>query len=159
MPRIFKVAEVVDLGIEKEKRRRDFYARVASRFQEHELKKLFARLRDWEEEHIKKFTQIRDSINEPDPVEAYSQEVGEYMRTLVDDRFYNEVSPKFFSENVKTSLEAINYGIGFEKDAILFFLEMLSFIDVGKRDAIQTLINEEKQHIIYLAEFKKKIAK
>ena len=74
----------------------------------------------------------------------------------MDDRLYKEVSPDSFSKNVETPISAVQYGIGFEKDAILFFREMLPFMGAHK-DAVQKLINEEKQHIVYLTELKRKL--
>jgi len=155
MPKIFSAAEIVDLGIEKEKQRRDFYGLVATRFEDKQMKELFLRLRDWEEEHIKKFKQIRDSILEAEAVESYPGELAGYMRNLVDDALYVKVSADSFSQNVKTAQAAVDYGISFEKDAILFFLEILSFMNTPQKEIIQTLINEEKQHIVYLAQLRK----
>ncbi|MEW6008775.1 MAG: ferritin family protein [Candidatus Omnitrophota bacterium] len=157
MPKIFNAAEIADLGIEKEKKRRDFYALVASSFKDSEMKKLFSRLRDWEEEHIKKFTQIRNEIRETEPVESYPGELATYMQSLVDDLLYNKVSAQAFSKNVTSSLVAIDFAIGFEKDAILFFLEMLSYMNSSQKEIVQTLINEEKQHVVYLSQLRKDI--
>ena len=56
--------------------------------------------------------------------ESYPGEMQAYMDSLVDDKLYGAVSPESFAENVKTPTEAINYGIGFEKDAILLFMEL-----------------------------------
>lgn len=157
MPKIFNAAEIADLGIEKEKKRRDFYALVASSFKDSEMKKLFIRLRDWEEEHIKKFTEIRDDIAESEPVESFPGEFAGYMQSLIDDLLYNKVSPEAFSKNVTTPIVAVDFAIGFEKDAILFFLEMLSFMNSGQRQVLETLINEEKQHVVYLTQLRKTI--
>ena len=38
MPNVFNAAEIIDMGIEKEKRRRDFYGAVAAKFKEKDLK-------------------------------------------------------------------------------------------------------------------------
>lgn len=158
MGNLFNAAEVMDMGIEKEKKRRDFYGLVAENFSDKEMKGLFVNLRDWEEEHIKKFTEIRKGVKEPEATDSYPGELGDYIKSLVDDRLYKEVSPDSFSKNVKTPLSAVQYGIGFEKDAILFFKEMLPFMGANK-DAVQNLINEEKQHVVYLTELKRKLEK
>jgi rubrerythrin len=155
MPKIFSTIEFANLGIEKEKKRRDFYALAATRLEDKEIKKLFLRLRDWEEEHIKKFTQIRDSIEESQPAESYPGELAGYMQNLVDDTLYNRVSAEAFAKNITTAISAVDYAIGFEKDAILFFLEMFSFLNSSQKSLVGTLINEEKQHIIYLAQLRK----
>lgn len=155
MSKIFNATEIADLGIEKEKKRRDFYDLVSRRFEDNRMKKLFSSLRDWEEEHIKKFGEIRERIAESEPIESYPGELMSYMQSLVGDMLYNQVSPDLFSQNVKTEIEAINFGISFEKDAILFFLEMYSFINTPHKEVIQSLIEEEKKHIIYLADLRK----
>lgn len=154
---IFNSAEVVDLGIEKEKKRRDFYGMVAEKFENKDLKGLFTKLKSWEEAHIKKFTEVRNKVKDEEPVESYEGELAAYMKALVDDKLYVEVSPDKFSANVKSPLSAIQYGIGLEKDAILFFSELLRYTPEKNRSLIRELVEEEKKHIVYLNELKNKI--
>lgn len=156
MPNVFNVAEVIDMGIEKEKKRRDFYGRVSETFKEDDMKKLFSRLRDWEDEHIEKFTAIRDTVKIDESQESYKGELAEYMKALVDDLLYTQVSAKEFSKNVTSPKAAIQYGIGFEKDAILFFNELLKYMEPVHTEKVRVLIEEEKKHIIYLAELRRK---
>lgn len=154
---IFSISEIVDLGIEKEKKRRDFYGMCAEEFDHKEMKDLFTKLRDWEETHIKKFSGIRDSIKEPRETEGYEGEMNSYMQALLDDKLYNDVSPAKFSANVKTPLDAISYGIGFEKDSIIFFNEIMNYTVDARKEIVKELIKEEKQHIVYLALLKERI--
>ena len=154
---VFNAAEIIALGIEKEKKRRDFYAKVAEKFSDEQMRNLFTRLRDWEQAHIRKFSEIRDSVDETEPTSSYPGEFEDYLRAVVDDKLYNEVSAEGFSRKIKTALDAIQRGIEFEKDAILFFREILPFMDSSRKDAVQKVIDEEKKHLIYLAELKKKI--
>jgi len=159
MSNVFNAAEVIDMGIEKEKKRRDFYGLVSEKFKDKEINSLFSRLRDWEDEHIKKFSQIRDEVKGSEITESYQGEFGSYIRAMVDDRLYSEASPSGFAKNVKTPLDAIRYGIGFEKDAILFFDELIQYMSAHNKDKIEKLINEEKQHIIFLNELRKRYEK
>ena len=156
MSNVFNIAEVIDLGIEKEKKRRDFYGRVSESFWEGDIKKLFLRLRNWEDEHIKKFEAIRDTVHTDESQESYEGELAEYMKALVDDALYEQVSVKEFRKFVKSPKAAIQYGIGFEKDAILFFNELLKYTEPVHTEKIRMLIDEEKKHIVYLAELRKK---
>ena len=156
MPNLLKVAEVVDIGIEKEKARRDFYAQVADQFEDGDVKDLFTRLRDWEEGHVKKFQAIRDGLNEPGAVESYPGEMEAYMQALVDDELYQDVSADTFVEYVKTPKDAIIYGIGFEKDAILLFMELASMVQSKDKQVIMDLMQEERQHIVQLIKLRKK---
>ena len=157
MSNLFNVSEVIDMGIEKEKKRRDFYGRAAEKFEQKDLKELFVNLKNWEELHINKFTEIRNNFKELETTDSYKGELKDYIGSLIDDRIYDKVSADGFDDNVKTPLDAIDYGIGFEKDAILFFNEMLKYTEPGRKDIIQKLIDEEKQHIVYLSEMRNRI--
>ena len=148
---------IVDLGIEKEKKRRDFYGLVAEKFSDKNMKELFTKLRDWEDAHIKKFTEIRGSIKDIRETENYEGELNFYMQALLDDKLYNDVSPSKFSASVKTPLDAISYGIGFEKDAIIFFNDIMDYTVDARKDVIKKLIEEEKQHIVYLAALRENV--
>lgn len=156
MSNVFTAAEVIDMGIAKEKKRRDFYGYVATKFKDKAMKELFGSLRDWEDAHIKKFSEIRDSTETYEIGGTYSGEFEEYIKYAVDDLLYRQISKEWFSKNVKDPLSAINYGIGFEKDAILFFGELMGYMMPPHKEKIRDLIEEEKKHLIYLAELKKK---
>lgn len=158
MANILQVAEIVEIGIEKEKKRRDFYALAAERFKgEKELGELFTRLRDWEVEHIKKFEAIRDGVKKAQYTESYPGETEGYMDALVDSDLYAKITPEKFAEIVKTPVDALDTGIGFEKDAILFFSRLASFIDPANREIVERLIKEEQQHMLYLFNMKKEM--
>ena len=159
MSNVFNAAEIIDMGIEKEKKRKEFYGLVALRFKDKDMKDLFARLRDWEAEHIKKFTEIRNSVEEGEVQESYEGEFDAYIKAMVDDKLYDQVSAEQFGKNVISPIDAIRYGIGFEKDAILFFNELVGYMNPHLKEKIVELINEEKKHIIYLTELKRKYEK
>lgn len=156
MANIFTAAEIIDMGIDKEKKRRDFYGYVADGFKDKDMKDLFTQLRDWEDTHIKKFAEIRDSTQTYEVSESYEGEFGKYIKFIVDDVLYQQVSKEWFAENVKEPITAIKYGIGFEKDAILFFNELMTYMMPPHKEKIGQLVEEEKKHLIYLSELKKK---
>ena len=153
---LFNAAEVIDMGIAKEKKRRDFYATVAKKFKDGQLQELFTQLADWEDEHIKKFTEIRNSIEESEVVESYQGEFEAYIKSLVDELQYKQVTPANFAKYVRNPLAAIKYGMVFERDAILFFGEIMRHMEPNRQDKIAVLIDEEKKHLIYLAKLKTK---
>ena len=154
---MFNRPEIINMGIEKGIKRRDFYGKVSEAFKDKELKKLFGQLRDWEEKHIETFKKLKEQAIESQAAEKYPGEESAYVNAVLDDTLYENVSPKEFSKHIKSALDAIQYGIGFEKDAILFFEEFLNYSAPHYKETIQALINEEKQHIVYLTELKKNI--
>ncbi|MFC1709074.1 ferritin family protein [Candidatus Omnitrophota bacterium] len=156
---LFNAAEIADIGIDKEKKRREFYALVAEKFEDKDIKDVFIKLRDWEDSHIQKFTEIRSKISQSETTDSYPGEMGDYMNSLMDDTLYKEVSPEQFAQKVSTPLSAVQYGIGFEKDAILFFNEFMGVASDSDKKTIKQLIEEEKEHIIFLSNLKNKIDK
>jgi rubrerythrin len=159
MANIFNAAEIIDMGIAKEKKRRDFYGYAADKFKEKDMKDLFSKLRDWEDEHIKRFTDIRKSTGTYEVQESVQGEFAAYMKFVVDDMLYAQISAEWFARSVIDPLVAIQYGIGFEKDAILFFSELLKYMMGPDMEKIEELIGEEKKHLIYLSELKAKYIK
>jgi rubrerythrin len=120
------------------------------------MKELFGRLRDWEETHIRKFTDIRNTTQTYEIGQTYEGEFAGYMRSLIDDLMYEQVSREWFAKSITEPLAAIRYGMGFEKDAILFFNELLNYMMGPNREKIKELVEEEKKHLVYLSELKKK---
>ena len=156
---VFNAAEVMDMGIEKEKKRRDFYRMVAEKFNDAKMKDLFTKLKDWEESHIKRFTEIRDSLKQGETKDSYPGELSAYMDNLITGELYSVADPEHFSQKVKDPLTAIQIGINFEKDAILFFNEVMGFSEEIFRGKIRELIDEEKTHIVYLSQLKSNFVK
>ena len=154
---LFNAAELLDIGIEKEKVRRDFYCLVAEQFDETEMKNLFKKLEKWEETHIDTFTEIRTSIKEEEGRQSYEGELTGYIDALVDDNLYTQITPENFKSMVSSPMDAIQYSIGFEKDAILFFNEFLAYTPGVNKAVVQKLINEEKKHLVYLNALKNKL--
>ena len=153
---VFNAAEVIDMGIAKEKKRRDFYALVAKKFKDKEMQELFTQLTGWEEEHIKKFTDIRNTVEESEVIESYQGEFEAYIKSLVDDMQYKQVSAANFARYIRNPLTAIRYSMGFERDAILFFGELMRHMTPHHQEKIALLINEEKKHLLYLAKLRTK---
>jgi rubrerythrin len=155
---ILQPSDIVDIGIEKEIKRRDFYALAADQFADNaELAELFGRLRDWEEGHIKKFKRIREDVKGGNYAESYPGEIHEYMAAVVNSDLYENLDAESFALTIKTPEAALDAGIGFEKDAILFFGGLANFVDPKSREVIQELITEEQQHMLQLFEMKKKL--
>ena len=153
---ILKIADIVDIGIEKEKARQDFYHLVSQEFDDPEMKDLFTKLRDWEAAHVKRFQVIRGSLSELDSVESYPGELVSYIEALVEDKLYLDVAEDSFAKHIKTPVDAIRYAIGFEKDAILLFMELLGYVQTGDKEVILQLMEEERKHIIHLIKLRKR---
>ncbi len=156
---VLKPADIVDIGIEKEKKRREFYALAADHFEENdELAELFGRLRDWEDEHVRKFKEIRGEVAGGEYAEDYPGEMEGYMKALVESDLYDDINPKDFAVSIQTPDQALQRGIAFEKDAILFFTGLAKFLDEDNKKTVNKLVKEEQQHMLYLSDMKRELS-
>ena len=62
----------------------------------------------------------------------------------------------FRSKKVKDEKHAIELGIGFEKDSILFYHEMENFVPEAERSIIENLLKEEQRHLKKLSLLKRR---
>jgi rubrerythrin len=157
MANLFSVAEIADIGIEKEKKRRDFYGAVAAAAKDRAVKDLFSRLRDWEEEHVRVFSSIRASLEERESVGSYPGELSEYMQALIADQLYRDLPPDEAAQQAASPREAVALGIGFERDAILFFRGLSDFLDSPQRGVVERLIREEQGHLVHLSRLRESL--
>lgn len=156
---ILNPSDIVDIGIEKEKKRRDFYALAAEHFKDNnDLSELFIKLRDWEEDHIRRFKEIRSEVSGGGQAEDYPGEMEDYMNALVQSDLYDDINPDDFARSINTPAEALDRGMTFEKDAILFFSGLSRFLDEKGQKIVKKLIQEEREHLLYLFNMKREIA-
>ena len=59
---------------------------------------------------------------------------------------------------MKEPLQAIDIAIGFEKDTLLFFYELLNVTPAKAREAVKAIVEEEKRHVLLLSERRRRFA-
>jgi rubrerythrin len=155
---IFSAREIVEAAVEKEKKRRGFYAKVSELSTNEDMKTLFQFLKEEEERHVAAFTQIRDNLPGEARSEEYSADMEAYMDSVVDDRLYADIDSKEFVQKALDAKNVFRLAIGFEKDAILYFREFLPFLAESDRKIVAELIEQEKGHIRKLAEMAQQLA-
>lgn len=155
---LFSAREIVEEAVEKEKKRREFYANVAELSTNEDMKGLFQFLKEEEEKHVSAFAQIRDNLPEDAHPSEYIEDMQAYMDSVVDDRLYSNIDSKEFVQKAINGKEVFRLAIGFEKDAILYFREFLPYLTEADRKIVTDLIEQEKGHIRKLADMKKRMA-
>jgi rubrerythrin len=144
----------MDMAIEKEKLRRDFYGELSRKFPVGKLHDLFVQLKQWEDVHVEMIIKLRDKIDEPHLFEFSAGDLEPYWQFLLKDRLHNLISAADFCKKVETPLQALDYAIGFEKDAVLFFSELVEVVEPKHKAIIAKLVEEEKHHVVHLSEQK-----
>ena len=157
MGNIFAGSEIVELGIQIEKNGRDFYKAVVSSAKNAKAKEIFLFLSSEEEKHIAVFKQILDSTQKYEPAPVYADDYAQYMKALAGECIFTQKDKGGqIGISVKNEAEAIDLGIKFEKDSIIFYEGMKKMIPEFDLKVINELIAQEQGHLLMLLNLKNK---
>ena len=122
MGKSFSGCEIIEIAIQIEKNGIDFYNGLIEMSKHDKAKEVFKYLAQQEEEHIRIFKGIFDPKCSYEPQGAYPDEYFAYMNALASGYiFTKENKGKEIASGVKNDKEAIDLGIKFEKESILFY--------------------------------------
>ena len=157
MGNIFSGSEIVEMAVQIEKNGRDFYNKMAVLSKNKDVKEIFEHLAGQEERHIRVFEDMLSAVKKYEPAEAYTDEYFSYMKALADEHvFTKKEKGSEIAKKVKDEKHAIELGIGFEKDSILFYHEMENFVPETERSIIENLLKEEQRHLKKLSLLKRR---
>ena len=149
---MFTLSEIIDLAIRIERNGENTYRKAQNEVPNSELASMLQELADDEAEHEKWFAKLRDDMN----VETEDPKLEEMGRDIflgvMGDQSFSLQDANFLKINEVKDLLSI--AIEFEKDTVLFYEMLLSFVDDEEtKDGLKTIITEENEHIRKLQEF------
>ena len=156
MGNIFGGSEIVELGIQIERNGKDFYDLLVKKAKDEDAKVIFGYLAGEEAKHIATFQKILDSVQKYEPPEAYPGEYFSYMKGLAGDYvFTKEGKGSELAKKAATDKEAVDLGIDFEKDSIVFYEGMKKVVPEYDVKLLDALIAQEANHLKKLTDLKK----
>jgi len=154
---IFKASEILKVAIQIEKNGLAFYQGVKDKSKNLTVAEVFGFLAREEERHTRTFERLLEMAGDYEPAESYPGEYELYLEALAGENvFKKEADFKRLSLEVNSDLQAIDLGIGFEKDSIIFYNEMKNFVPQEDAAVVEKVIAEEKEHLLKLFDLKKK---
>ncbi len=155
----FNAEELMELAIQIEKNGKAYFTAMAEKSDNPKVKEIFEFLCREEQSHLEHFIAIRNKLiaSKQDNFEIASEydtpDMHAYLNAMFDGRvFPNLVAHDELALEIKDDEQAIYHAIGFEKDTVLFFSEILELIgpDDENHPLIKELIRQEKIHIARL---------
>ena len=155
MTNVFAGSEIVEMGIQIEDNGKDFYGTLVEQSKNNKAKDIFKFLAGEEEKHIAAFQGILDKVHKYEPPESYPGEYFAYMNAIASEYVFTQKDKgKEIAKNAKSDKEAIELGMKFEKDSILFYEGMKKVVPENQHKVIDALIAQEKNHLFKLYELK-----
>lgn len=153
MGNIFSGSEIVEIGIQIEKNGRDFYNALALRSKSEKVREIFEFLAKEEEKHIAVFQGILHGVEQYLPPESYPGEYFTYMNSLAAGYVFTQKDKGAqIAKSILNDKEAIDLGVGFEKDSITFYKGMKKVIPEYDLKIIDRLIVQEENHLKMLTD-------
>lgn len=152
----FSGRELIEIAIGIEKNGATFYNSLAGSTKNPEAKGTYKYLADQEKEHAGVFQRMLGSVGEYKPPETYTEEYNLYLKALIDSLVFTDDKVTLeMAKKVKSDAEAIQVGVGAEKDSILFYMEVKELVRPAERKVVRKIIDEEKSHLRQLTGIKK----
>jgi len=150
-------AEIFGLAKEIENSGQAYYRTIALSTQSQDLKELFDYLAAQELRHYRYFDQLARDYPQLEVDGQEWEQTSAYIRATSDSRFFvGEDKAISLAKTVKEPVAAIDIAIGFEKDTLLFFYELLNVTPPKARDAAKAIVEEEKRHVQLLSDRRKR---
>lgn len=158
MGNIFAASEIIEIGIQIEKNGRDFYNAVCQKAKNPKVGEIFKFLSAEEEKHIQLFKAILEKNEKYEP-QGDINEYFAYMSALAGDYVFTLANKGLeIAGKIKSDALAVDMGIGFEKDSIIFYEGMKKAVPAYSLDVVEELIRQEQLHLSKLIDLKKQIA-
>ena len=152
----FNVDEIFEMAEQIERNGARFYRETAEKSSKDDVRNLFLKFAEMEEEHEKTFISMKTELSDKDRESTIFDPEGEsaqYLRALADLRVFDENAREdfVFSEDLtgeKQIKRVLRAAIDLEKESIVFYQGMKEFVPKGRgKNKIDDIIKEEMNHI------------
>ena len=148
---MFSIREIIDMAIQLEKNAETFYREALARVSTPTLEPILVCLADEEREHAEWFERLKRVLEEAKAGGEGEEISGPALRGLVGDQKFSLAEVDL--AEIESVEELIELAIEHEKDTILFYQMLQSFIDNPETNKeLDEVIAQEEQHIKLLKE-------
>ena len=153
MPVQYSAPEVMEMAVQTEKGGKLYYETVAAQTSDAGLKGLFGFLAEEESKHVRVFEDIARAVKVAPAEEPYNwEEVVPYLKAVTESRYFlGSDKALVLARAAKTPLDALRSAMAFEKETLVFYVQLRDMVSEHNRPAVDKLINEEKAHVRKLA--------
>ena len=156
----FSGRELLSVAVGIEKNGAAFYDSLAASSGDAAVQRACKRLADKEREHAGIFRDMLRVVDSYEPPETLTEEYQSYLKALVDTFVFTDARGRRTAERaVSTDAEALQVGIGVEKDSILLYTEMRNLVRKAQRAVVGRVLEEERAHLRELRDLRKGLGK
>jgi rubrerythrin len=159
MATFYSPSEVVGMAVETEKAGRQFYEATAAAARSTPSRDLFVFLAGEEVKHERTYQALYEMIKgSPGELPYDWDEAKQYLKAITESKFFLTPGRALpLARSAKNEVEALEFAIQFEKETLLFYLEIERLVAAEHRAIIKELTAQERIHIRRLSELREKM--
>lgn len=153
--------DVFAMAVRIEENGKAFYAGLAEKAQDWQLKDLFSELARMEDGHIQQFKALRGDLPQSSADTVWDPEglASAYLEATADTHVFTVESASERLNTVTSPLAALDVALAFERDSVAFFVGMKEILpDQSGKGEIDKLIRSEMDHVRMLAQARRQVA-
>ena len=157
MSMFFNAIEAARIAQNMETNGIEFYSKSAARTKDAGVRKVFEQLAKDEQEHLDAFTKLERALEvarTAPPESGDEAETGTYIQRLLETQVFSGLSDATrLGQEAKDDYEALATAMRAERDAVVFYQEMLAFIDSKTaQETFTWILDEERKHLRLLGD-------
>lgn len=155
MSNLLNASDILEFAVYIEQKGYQFYIESAKKLDDLKLMELFHALAEEELRHEANFKKLQKEVGSFTAPESYDAEYQAYMKEYLKN-FSPTTSEKMqkLVKKVNTVEDAVELALGFEKDSVVFYTLLKSFITSESQKMVDNIIHEELTHVLRLNNFK-----
>lgn len=152
----YKVDEILGHAMEIEEAGQKFYAMLAERLDDSQLKKIFSIMSTQEVGHYEVYKRLREQLPET-PVDSKTQaDPFDYMKNeMLKDRIFNRLDVVRKTPGINNLGDALAFMIDVEMNVVDYFENIRKLVSPEEQPVMVRIINEEKTHVKQLTDLRK----
>jgi len=140
--------EILELAIQAEEKGLGLYRTLAGKSKNFHVQKTFRELAREEEKHLEELKKLEEKFTPYKPMEAYPGEYILYLKAMADESVFkcNKACETFLEKDINEE-DALQAGITFEKDFMLFLHNMKKHVNREDAKLVDMVIEGEEGHL------------
>jgi rubrerythrin len=157
MPQEFNVDEIFRIAVDIEKNGEKFYRRAAELTADKDSKKLLTDLADWENGHVKIFSDMHARMREGGKKDLTWDPYGEvelYLQSVANRQVFTlDQDVTKFADEHSSMTDILEFALAREKDSVVYYTSLDMVIpDELSGGEVKKIIKEEVSHIRMISE-------
>ena len=153
----FTADDAMEVAIKLEENGQNFYNRMAEKFDDPEVKKLFTFLKEEEIKHRETYTAMLSKLGKNQTMENYPEEYNAYLKAYAEKIIFSPQKLEEEISRINDEKTALNFAIGAELETILYYEEIKKMVSEKEKKLIEKVIEEERKHFIQLTNLERSI--